>query len=79
MGIDEKLVAKTLKFKYAGRKIRDKKDKWNNILTSWSPHRGKRKRGKPCTRWVDVGRVEETSWSRLTNKSERQIELERSG
>jgi len=33
--------------------IRDKKEKWNTIITTWVPHWGKRKRGRPPTRWVD--------------------------
>ena len=45
-----RVVARSLKYKYAGHTIRDLRDKWNIILTSWVPHLGKRSRGRPCTR-----------------------------
>ena len=48
-----RVVARTLKFKYAGHLSRDLKNKWNVILTSWVPHWGKRSRGRPRRRWVD--------------------------
>ena len=46
-------VAKTLKLRYAGHIARENKAKWNHTLTTWVPHRGKRKRGQPRTRWAD--------------------------
>ena len=37
-----RVVARTLIFKYAGHMVRDDKNKWNIILTSWVPHWNKR-------------------------------------
>ena len=48
-----RVVAKILKYKYAGHMMRGDKRKWNHILTSWYPHWGKRTRGRPSTRWSD--------------------------
>ena len=33
-----RVTARVQKFKYAGHIARDRKDKWNVILTSWMPH-----------------------------------------
>ena len=46
-------VPKTLKLLYAGHIAREHKNKWKFTLTTWIPHRGKRKRGRPKTRWAD--------------------------
>ncbi len=44
---------KKLKWKYAEHVIRETPQKWNKILTTWKPHRGQRRRGRPIKRWVD--------------------------
>ena len=36
-----------------GHVIREHENKWNKILTTWIPHRGKRGRGQPPTHWED--------------------------
>ena len=41
------VVARSLKYKYAGHTIRDNTKKWNTVLSSWTPHWGKRSRGDP--------------------------------
>ena len=47
------VVAKKLKYKFAGHMIRDQTTKWGRTLTTWVPHMGKRHRGRPITRWED--------------------------
>ena len=47
------VIAKTLKFRYAGHLLRENDQKWNKILTTWVPHTGRRGRGRPRTRWSD--------------------------
>ena len=47
------VIAKTLKYKYAGHLARDSDYKWNKILTTWVPYKGKRSRERPRTRWID--------------------------
>ena len=32
-------IAKILKMRYAGHIIREPKQKWNNIMTMWVPHK----------------------------------------
>ena len=61
------VIARTLKFKYAGHLYREDNQKWNKVLTSWVPHQGKRRRGRPKTRWSDELRRElGKSWERKT-------------
>ena len=44
------VIARTLKFRYAGHLVRENNQKWNKTLTTWVPHMGKWKRGRPKTR-----------------------------
>jgi len=46
-------TASLLKMRYAGHMIREPREKWNNVMTTWVPHRGKRLRGRPLKRWSD--------------------------
>ena len=46
-------VAELLKLRYAGHVVRESRQKWNHKMTTWVPHMGKRKRGRPKTRWSD--------------------------
>ena len=46
-------IVKKLKFTNAGHVARDQEDKWSKILTTWVPHKGRRGRGRPTTRWGD--------------------------
>ena len=47
------VIAKKLKYKFAGHMIRNQTPKWSRTLTTWVPHMGKRHRGRPLTRWED--------------------------
>ena len=60
---DVGVVAKRLKFAYAGHIIREHVNKWNRILTTWLPHASKRRRGKPSTRWeVKITKLFGSNW-----------------
>ena len=48
---DALLLLKSAKWKWAGHVVRAS-DNWANIVTGWTPT-GKRKRGRPKTKWVD--------------------------
>ena len=45
-----RVIAKKLKYKFAGHPIRDQVRKWSGTLTTWIPHMGLRLRGRPLTR-----------------------------
>jgi len=64
------VIARTLKFKYAGHVVREDKTKWNKILTMWTPHWAKRGRDRPSTRWSDELKKEiGTDWhGKATNR-----------
>ena len=47
------VIAKKLKYRFAGHMIRDQVPKWSRTLTIWVPHMGKRQRGRPITRCED--------------------------
>ena len=54
---------KKLKLGYAGHVARESKFKLNHRLTFWRPTGGKRRVGRPLTRWVDeVVRVAGPNW-----------------
>lgn len=44
---------KKLKFKYAGHIMRASNERWEKLVTEWRPYEGRRKRGRPKTRWRD--------------------------
>lgn len=46
-------IAEVLKMRYAGHIMREPNQKWNNIMTTWVPHKGKHLRGRPRKRWLD--------------------------
>ncbi len=33
--------------------VRGDRNRWHLLLTQWTPREGKRKRGRPQTRWID--------------------------
>ncbi|KAM7248927.1 hypothetical protein ACFE04_019398 [Oxalis oulophora] len=55
---------KKLKFGYAGHVARESRLKLNRRLTFWVPNIGRRRVGRPLTRWVDeIIRVAGPDWS----------------
>jgi len=58
-------IAKKLKMRNTGHIIREPKQKWNNILTTWVPHEWNRLRGRPRKRWSYELRANfETNWTK---------------
>ncbi|XP_013144899.1 PREDICTED: uncharacterized protein LOC106108016 [Papilio polytes] len=61
---DATIVAKKLKWKWAGHTIRGE-EKWSKLLMNWYTKHKKRKRGRPYTRWVDeIKAAAGSAWSR---------------
>ena len=51
MDVVEKI--RTLKWRWAGHVARMQDNRWTNVITSWYPRDGTRKRGRQETRWRD--------------------------
>ena len=66
-------IIKEMKWRWAGHVARMKDNRWTVRVTEWTPRYGKRKRGRPSTRWRDeVERVgENIAWNRTAqNRNE---------
>ncbi len=64
-------IIKNLKWKYSGDIVRQEKDRWGRKLLNWRPYKGKRRRGKPYTRWKDeITKREGNLWHRSLGMKE---------
>lgn len=61
-----------LKWNYAGHIARCNDSRWNNIILHWRPYLGKRKRGRPPTRWTnDLKLTAGLNWTREAQDRDR--------
>lgn len=61
-----------LKWSYAGHIARCNDSRWNNIILHWRPYLGKRKRGRPSTRWTnDLKLTAGLNWTREAQDRDR--------
>lgn len=59
---------KKLKWQWAGHIARTADDRWTKIVTEWIPLQGKRKQGRPSTRWEDdIRKFLGVTWMREAN------------
>ncbi len=50
---DCRYVAEKLKWSYAGHITRREEGRWEKKVLEWTPRKGKRRVGRPSTRWHD--------------------------
>lgn len=59
---------KKLKWQWAGHIARSTDNRWTKIVTEWIPLEGKRKKGRPATRWIDdIRKFQGVTWMRQAN------------
>lgn len=75
--IDALNYSQKLKWKWAGHIARMKDLRWTNIVTSWKGPPGKRRRGRPYTRWEDdIKRITGPKWQQIAQDREKWKALE---
>ena len=63
---------KKLKWQWAGHKARTTDTCWTKIVTEWIPLQGKRKQGRPATRWEDdIRKFLGVTWMRAAANREK--------
>ena len=69
---------RTLKWRWAGHVARmQDNNRWTNVITSWYPRDGTRKRGKQETRWQDdIVKAAGANWERTALDRQRWKTLE---
>ncbi|CAG9137496.1 unnamed protein product [Plutella xylostella] len=67
----------TLKWQWAGHVARRADDRWSTKVLEWRPRVGKRRVGRPPTRWSDdLRKFEVARWSEVISEEQRQSALE---
>ena len=75
MDVVEKI--RTLKWRWAGHVARMQENRWINVITSWYPRDGTRKRGRQETRWRDdIVKAACATWERTALDRQRWKTLE---